>query len=180
MGVGCKDSMGGIIEVYAIKADYVDDVVLDSSADSSTYHMITAISTKAVDSSNPEHFKTFKVRRQTSSLTSTMTTDEAIGTFSVQSDLALQFTKMSTYKSEQLMGLLTEDLAVIVKDRNQKLWYLGYESPVTASAGTAQTGVAMGDLSGYNVTLTDISRRMPYEVVPTAIESILDEAPAGE
>lgn len=178
LGVGCKDSMGGIKEVYAIKHDDVVSVTVSTSGD--TKGMISAITTKTVSSASMK-FKTFKFRKQTSSFTSTMNIDEAIGTFSISTDLNLQFTKMTTLKNNEIMGLLYEGLAVIVKDQNNKYWYLGYDNPVTSTAGTAQSGTAIGDLNGYNVTLNDISNRLPYEVDPELITSTLvDEAPVGD
>lgn len=171
INVGCKDSMGGIKEVYAIKAENVTGVTVDAST-----NMIDDISV-----TTGEKFKTYKVRKQTSSMTSTFSTDDAVGTFSIQTDLALQFTKMTTKRNEELMGLLVEDLVILAKDQNDRTWYLGKDNGVTASAGTAQTGQAMGDLNGYNVTLTDISRRLPYEVDPTILTStLIDPAPTAE
>lgn len=176
LGVGCKDSMGGLKEVYIIKHDYITSVTVG------TGNMITAISTKTLASStDPEKFKTYQFRKQTSSFSSNLTSDETVGTFSVQTDLSLQFTKMTTLKSTELMGILLEGLAVIVKDQNNKYWYLGYDNYVYASSGTAQSGTAIGDLNGYNITLTDISNRFPYEVDPDIItSSLVDDVPLGD
>ncbi len=63
---------------------------------------------------------------------------------------------------------------VIVKDANGKLWYLGYNEPVTATAGTGQTGTAATDGNNYQITLTDQSDTYPYEVDEKALAAVID------
>jgi hypothetical protein len=43
---------------------------------------------------------------------------------------------------------------VIVLDNNGRYWLLGAANGLEASAGTAGTGTAFGDRSGYEMTLT--------------------------
>lgn len=160
INVGCKDHMGGIKEVYLIKDADVTSVV---AADG-------AISTITLGESAT--FKTYKFRKGTSQFTSTMTTDEAAGTLSVQTDLALQFSTMETSKRLEIMAMCMESLKGIVLDSNGKYWFLGYDFPISASAATGQTGTAFSDFGGYNVTLTDNSKEFPYEVPASVIEEI--------
>lgn len=160
INVGCKDHMGGIKEVYLIKDA---DVTSVAAADG-------AISTITLGESAT--FKTYKFRKGTSQFTSTMTTDEAAGTLSVQTDLALQFSTMETSKRLEIMAMCMESLKGIVLDSNGKYWFLGYDFPISASAATGQTGTAFSDFGGYNVTLTDNSKEFPYEVPASVIEEI--------
>jgi hypothetical protein len=87
--------------------------------------------------------------------------------------------KMETSKRLQMMALLMNECVAIVKDCNGKYWYLGYDNPLEASAGTASTGTANTDLNGYDITLTDTSRELPYEVDSTALASIIEDAPVS-
>lgn len=168
IGLGCKDNMGGIKEVYLIKADDITGVTV-------TENQISEI-TLAEGTS----FKTYRFRKGTSQFTSTMTTDEAAGTLSFQTDLALQFTKMETAKRLEIMAMCMDSMKAIVLDSNGKYWFLGYDFPVTASAGTGQTGTNFGDFGGYNVTLTDNSKELPYEITTEAIAAItIDAAPVA-
>ena len=168
IGLGCKDNMGGIKEVYLIKEDDFASVTVAEG-------QISEI-TLAEGAS----FKTYKFRKGTSQFTSTMTTDEAAGTLSVQTDLALQFSKMETAKRLEIMAMCMDSMKAIVLDSNGKYWLLGYDFPVTASAATGQTGTNFGDFGGYNVTLTDNSKEFPYEIPATVIEGLeITPAPAA-
>lgn len=163
----CKDNMGGIKEVYIIKNADVTSVTLNTEE--------SQISTITV--AENAKFKTYKFRKGTASMTSTASSDEAIGNFSVSTELSLQFSKMETSKRLEIMALCLEDVVVIVLDFNGKYWYLGYDFPVSATAATAQTGTAATDLNGYNITLTDTSAEFPFEVSASSISSLIQAAP---
>ena len=167
IGLGCKDNMGGIKEVYLIKEDDITSITVAEGAVS------------AITLTEGASFKTYKFRKGTSQFTSTMTTDEAAGTLSVQTDLALQFSKMETSKRLEIMAMCMDSMKAIVLDSNGKYWLLGYDFPVTASAATGQTGTNFGDFGGYNVTLTDNSKEFPYEIPATVMEEVeITAAPA--
>ena len=167
IGLGCKDNMGGIKEVYLIKEDDITSITVAEGAVS------------AITLAEGASFKTYKFRKGTSQFTSTMTTDEAAGTLSVQTDLALQFSKMETSKRLEIMAMCMDSMKAIVLDSNDKYWLLGYDFPVTASAATGQTGTNFGDFGGYNVTLTDNSKEFPYEIPATVMEEVeITAAPA--
>ena len=167
IGLGCKDSMGGIKEVYLIKEEEVTSVTLDTEG--AAISAISCISTAS--------WKTYKFRKGTSQFTSTMTTDEAAGTLSVQTDLELQFSKQETSKRLEIMAMCMDSLKGIVLDSNGKYWFLGMDYPISASAATGQSGTAFEDFGGYNVTLTDNSRQFPFEV-PESVIATLTIAPA--
>ena len=165
IGLGCKDHMGGIKEVYLIKDSEVTNVTLNE--DKSAIESIT-LETSA-------KFKTYKFRKGTSQFTSTMTTDEAIGTLSVQTDLALQFSTMETAKRLEIMAMCMDSMKGIVLDSNGKYWFLGYDFPISASAATGQTGTAFADFGGYNVTLTDNSKEFPFEIPASVMETLKEK-----
>lgn len=167
IGLGCKDHMGGIKEVYLIKEADVKTITVTEGA-------VSAIELEASAS-----FKTYRFRKGTSQFTSTMTTDEAAGTLSVQTDLALQFSTMDTAKRLEIMAMCMDSMKGIVLDSNGKYWLLGYDFPISASAATGQTGTAFSDFGGYNVTLTDNSKEFPYEIPASVIEGLeITPAPA--
>ena len=168
IALGCKDTMGGIKEVYIIKSGDVKKVELNTEQ--------SQIAT--IETETSAKFKTYKFRKGTASMTSTAASDEAIGNFSVSTELALQFSKMETSKRLEIMALCLEDVAVIVLDWNGKYWYLGREFPVTATAATGVTGTAATDLNGYTVTLTDTASEFPFEVPAEIVEPLIQAAPA--
>lgn len=154
--------MGGIAEVWITNHDAVSDVTVDEN-------IISAIS--LADSAK---FKRYFFRRGTGSMTSTYSLDPASGANFVTTDLALQFNKMETAKRIEMSALAVSELAIIVKDNNGKYWYLGYNNPVTASAGDGATGQAFTDANKYGITLQDVSLQLPYEVSAEALDAIVD------
>ena len=177
--IPCKDNMGGIKEVYIAKTTDVakkelndTEITIDDNTKIKEESQIATIDMKA-----GTKFNTYKFRKGTASMTSTAASDEAIGNFSVTTELALQFSKMETSKRLEIMAMCLEDIEVIVLDFNGRYWYLGYDFPVTATAATAQTGQAATDLNGYNITLSDTSAEFPYEVPAAVVKDLIKEAP---
>jgi len=154
----CSTSMGGLKEVYI--ANY-DDVTATTITDGE----ITAI-TMASGST----FKKYQFRRNTANMTSTLAVDPANGS-TVSTDVVMSFLKQETTKRIEISALSVGELVVLVKDANDKLWYLGKDFPVMASAGTGESGTNYTDGNRYSITLQDNSMDWPYEV---------KVAPAGE
>lgn len=155
----CQPSKGGIVEVYI--ANHTD---VTPSLGEGKISGVTVASGAS--------FYKYEFRRNTGSLTSTLNVDAAAGTSYVTSELILQFSKMDTQKRIEIAALSLGDLAVIVKDANGIYWYLGYNAPVNASAGTGQTGTNAGDGNFYQITLSDESDSYPYEVLASVAEGL--------
>lgn len=153
LGRTCDTSIGGINEVYI--ANYEDVSAVAYSTDNSEITGITMTS--------GAKFKKYWFRKGTGSLTKTLNISEN-GSNYVQSDLVLQFDKMETRKRIEMAALAVGDLAVLVKDANGKVWFLGEQSPVRASAGDGQTGTARSDGNRYTITLQDENGSFPKEV----------------
>ena len=168
MGLDCRESVGGIKEVYILgdRSEATVTVAADGSA-------ITGITLKA----DSDKFLPYKFRKQTGSMVSTINTSEENGTTFVQTDVALVFHKMEAKKRLEISALMVGDCAMLVKDGNNKYWYLGYDEPVTLTAGTAGTGTAKGDKNGYDLTLTDLSNSLPYEVSEAIATTIIGTLP---
>lgn len=167
IALSCKDTMGGLKEVYIIK--YADITAKTLNTEESQIASLTL--------AESAKFKTYKFRKGTASMVSTAASDDTIGNFSVSTELSLQFSKMETSKRLEIMGLCLEDVAVVALDWNGKYWFLGYDFPVTATAATAQSGTASSDLNGYNVTLTDTSAEFPFEVPESVMTELIQAAP---
>lgn len=155
--VGCKDNMGGIKAVYIA---LTSDVSLPYKNYTTTDEMITDMK------GEQDSFTKYEFRKQTGGMTSTMTVDDTVGTQYWTTEVTLQFSKMETSKSLEINALCIADTYVIVQDSNNKFWFLGWDNPVSATAATAQAGTAYGDLNGYTITLSDMSKQLPYEVSP--------------
>ena len=157
----CSPSMGGITEVLLANREDVSAV----TANSGKISEITMASSAK--------FKKYSFARNTGSMTSTYTIDQASGVKYVTTDLLLPFNRMETAKRVEISALAVNDLVAIVKDANGIYWYLGYDEPVNASAGDGQTGTARGDANRYTITLQDNSKEMPMEVDSTIIAALI-------
>ena len=164
IAVECGNNVGGIKRVIAQNfADVAGVTVTDGK--------ITAFTMAAAA---PEA-ATFDFRKQTGSLSSEYTIDDAAGVKYVTNTLSLRFAKMDTAKRTAFMAMANGELALIVLDNNGKYWYLGKDAAVTLSAGTGNTGTAFGDANEYAPSLADMSAEMPYEVAAAAVETFINE-----
>lgn len=160
----CKEtSFGGIKEVLIALYDDVAKTNVDSST-----HLLTP--TMVIGTT----FKQYKLLKSTGSLTSTLNTSETTTSY-FTNEVTLQFMKMETSKRLEIMALMMSACAVIVKDANDKYWYLGKDNYVECTAGSAQTGTASSDSNHYELTLSDTSAELPYEVDATVIPALLGE-----
>ena len=160
----CKEtSFGGIKEVLIAPYDDVASVSVASG---------TNLLTPTMESD--KKFKQYKLLKSTGGLTSTLNTSETSASY-FTNEVTLQFMKMETSKRMEIMALMMSSCAVIVKDSNNKYWYLGKDNYVECSAGTATTGTATSDANHYELTLSDTSSELPYEVDASVIASITDE-----
>ena len=159
----CKESsFGGIKEVFVAPFEDITSVSVDSGT--SVITGITMASGKT--------FSEYKLLKNTGSLTSTLNTSDTSASY-FTNEVTLQFMKMETTKRLEIMALMLTSCAVIVKDANNKYWYLGKDNYVDCTAGSAQTGTAASDANHYELTLTDTSAELPYEVNASVISSIV-------
>lgn len=157
----CSPSMGGILEAYFANKEDVQEVTLAED-------MINAITM-----ADTKKFVKFQFAKNTGSMSSTYTIDPTTGVRYVTTDLVLVFNRMETAKRVAITALAQNDLVAIVKDANNKYWFLGYNEAVTATTGDGLTGTARGDRNGYSVTLQDNSYEMPYEVDPGIVAALV-------
>lgn len=161
--LSCNTSLGGIKEAYIANYSDVTAKTLDTESG-----VITAL-----EMGEGATFKNYAFRKQTGSMTSTLNVDETNGVNYVSTELSLVFTKLETVKRVEMTALSQGQLAVIVKDSNNKYWYLGYDDYVSATAGTAETGVSKGDRNAYTLTLRDESDTYPYEITEEAVLAVI-------
>lgn len=175
----CSHSLGGIKTVYIANYNDVTDIKYNASTGSTTGSTSGATYTgdtiTGITMASGTTFKPYQFRKQTGSLTSTLTVDETAGVNYVSTELSLVFTKMETKKRLELSALSVGQLAVIVEDSNGTFWYLGKDDYVSVSAGGGQTGTAKGDGNNYTLTLRDESDTYPYEITKEAVESVIEK-----
>lgn len=164
MNVTCKEnSFGGIKEVLIAPYEDVASVSVATG---------TSLLTPTMESG--KKFKQYKLLKSTGGLTSTLNTSETTASY-FTNEVTLQFMKMETAKRIEIMALMMTACAVIVRDANDKYWYLGKDNYVECSAGSATTGTSTSDSNHYELTLSDTSSELPYEVDASVISTIVDE-----
>lgn len=147
----CLPSMGGLKMVYI--ANYSDVASIT----------VTDGEVTAITMASSAKFKKYYFRRNTASMTSTLNVDVANGS-SVSTDVSLSFLRQETAKRIEISALSIGELVLLVEDANGKVWYLGKDMAVMASAGGAETGTNYTDGNKYTITLQDNSMDYPYEV----------------
>ena len=158
IGFDCNANLAGIKEVYIT---YYDNVSVEGAINYSA-HTISAATL-----SGDAKWYTYEFARNTGSLNSTLTKDEANGTRYYTNTLELVFNKLTAAKHLEVMALAAEKLAVIVVDNNGKKWFLGADQYVSGSAEEAGTGTAADDRNGYTVTIDGTSAYLPFEFTGT-------------
>lgn len=156
----CDNNIGGIKRAWG---SCFDEAGIPTIADG----MITALG----DTTN---WHLYEFRKETGSVTTTLTKDDTVGSLYYSSDIVFQFAKQETIKRIEVMAIAQGDTAWIIEDNNGQFWYFGLDFPVTLTDGTAETGTAFADFNGYNLTLNDVQRQLPYEIDPTAMQPIIN------
>lgn len=154
----CETNLAGIKNAYIAEYEGVVSVGISGGSVDNTY-IVTAI-TMTGDSK----FYAYHFAKQTGSLTSTLTKDEANGTRYFTNVAALQFSKLEARKHLEFSALAADPVALVIEDNNGKFWYVGYDSYASATEGTAQTGQGFDDLNGYNISLSAQSAYLPIEI----------------
>lgn len=154
----CETNLAGIKKAYIANYENVASVAI-SGTDVENSYIVSGITMAA-----GKKFYAYNFAKQTGSLTSTLTKDEANGTKYYTNVAALQFSKMEARKHLEFSALAADPTALIVEDNNGKRWYIGYDSYASATEGTAQTGQSFDDLNGYNISLSAQSAYLPIEI----------------
>ena len=142
--LGCRDSIGGI------KAIYVQPINATGSVNTNGSGLVTGFTPTSVSGSWFE----YDLTKATSSMTETLNASVENGTLFYTPEVTFTINKLQVAVRNELRLLARNRLLVIVQDNNNRYWLLGAANGLEASAGTAGTGTAFGDRSGYEMTLT--------------------------
>lgn len=137
----CKDSVGGIKAVWFADYGTLGTLTIDG-----TDGELTAIS------GSPDLFR-YDVKGN-SSMEQTINADRANGTSFYTQTLNLTLTKLDLGTRFELIDVVRARPHVFVEDYNGNYFLLGAVHGCEATGGTIVTGAAMGDLSGFTLTMT--------------------------
>ena len=163
----CQTNLGGIVEAYFGGFGQFDITL-------NTGHTHTVSAMTAVSGASDGKLYKYEFARQTGSLTSTITVDEANGVRYYTNSVTLQFNRLKASKHVEVEALAAGQLVGIFKDSNGKYWLVGYDSYLSATEAQAQSGQAYGDLNGYTTTLSQMSAHLPYEIDYATFSALID------
>ena len=144
----CKDSVGGLTKVYF--ADFGDFSISDVTYASGSGE-ITAIA-------NGGTIFQYDLKG-TSSFEQTITSSRENGTTFYDQVLTLSFKKLDKETHDEIALLATSRPKVFVEDNNGNVFVGGLEYGMDCNGGSIVTGAAMGDLSGYTLTLQGMEKK---------------------
>ena len=139
--VPCKDSVGGIKAAY-----FADFGTMGTNT-------IVAGEVTAFGAASPDlDFFKYDVKGN-SSLEQTITSSRENGTVFYEQTLNLTLTKLDLATQQELIEVVKARPHVMVEDYNGNFLLVGAVNGADCSGGTIVTGAAMGDLSGFTLTM---------------------------
>lgn len=157
----CRDSVGGVVEIYFIEEGNVSAIVEASGN-------VTTITKEA-----GKVFRKYEQDQDTAFFVENLNSNVQNGTMFYQQELTIVLNKMQTNTRNELLLLNKNRLIAIVKDANGAYWLLGKTRFLHATAGNSGTGTASGDRNGYTFTYTAMEPAMAPSVDASIIAGLL-------
>ena len=148
----CDGSVGGIKRILLANVDDIKTVLVDE----------TTQKIKQITLETGKKFEQWLFRKNTGSYNSSIERDMAIGTQTVTTECSLQFSRAEAQKRLDIQSAINASCVVIIEDMYSEYLYLGLENDVTISSATMQSGTATSDLSGFQLTFTDLATELPH------------------
>ena len=159
----CRDSLGGLTEVYFIEASNI-----------TSYTEASGVITALVKAAGKRFYK-YELVKGTSSFVENINSSVENGTIFYQQELTLILNKLQVNTRNEILLLAKNLLDVVAKDNNGNFWYLGLTRGMDVTAGSGQSGTAEGDRSGYTLTFTGKEPAMAHSVA-SGVSSVLTTA----
>lgn len=152
--LGDKTKVGGLKAVY-----FADFGTLGATTIAAGE--ITAVA------GTPDFFK-YEIKGS-SSLETTINSSRENGTTFYTTTLNLTLPILDKATQEEIKILATARPHVAVEDYNGKFFLVGLENGAEVNGGTIVTGAAMGDMSGFTLTMEAMEKAPPFFVTPTVV-----------
>lgn len=144
----CKDSVGGIKNIY-----FVDFGKLGTVSYDSTHTDVVDNLTGTTIGGTANSITAYKYEiKGASSLEQTVTSSRETGTTFYDQTLSITLKKLSAADNKELKLLSYGRPHILVEDYNSNVMLMGLENGADVNGGTVVTGSSMGELSGYTLT----------------------------
>jgi len=142
----CKDSVGGLNAIYFVNYGDLGAITYDVT------------NTDVIDgvAGTPSAYK-YELKG-TSTFTQNIQSSRDNGTTAFEQVLEVTLKKLSIADHKEIKLLSYGRPHVLIEDNNGNVFVAGLEHGMDVTGGTVVTGAAMGDLSGYTLTLTGMEK----------------------
>jgi len=156
----CKDSVGGVDKIWLVEYEAVSSYTSASGEIS------------ALTLNGGKAFFKYELPKDTASFTNTITPSVENGTVFNSTELNIKLRKLSTAKRNEVKLLSVARLVAIVKTNAGDYWAMGLGRGMDMTAGSAMTGVALGDMTGFDLTFTHAEKEPPQIVQSGVLTSL--------
>ena len=153
--LNCKDSVGGLKNVYFIKSKESEWTLTEDEI--STY----------TGSASAYKYEL----KGNSTFEQTITSSRENGTVFYEQVLNLTLPKLSAVDNKAIKLLTWDNPQVLVEDYNGNIFLVGLQNGADVTGGTIVTGGAMGDMSGYTLTLSAMEK-IPANFLDDTLSSV--------
>lgn len=151
----CKDSVGGLKNVYIINFEDTNYTPTDGSVAGVSVQLLTKV---GLASGTPVNAYKFELKGNSSYVENLQASREN-GTLAFEQVLELQLKKLTKESHKEIKALSFGRPHIIVEDYNQNFFLAGKEHGMEVTGGTIVTGTAMTDMSGYTLSFTGMERK---------------------
>ena len=152
--VDCKDQIGGLKKIFFTQS-YCSDIRA-----SATFNGTNALQMDTAGFANWDIYGgstvnvfQYDLRPNLSSVTVNINSDPATGTTFFEQTLSLTLQKLTVAQTNELKLISYNRSQVFVLDNNDNVFLLGMDNGCDISGGTAVTGAAKGDMTGFTLEL---------------------------
>lgn len=157
----CNSNRPGVEEIYLFNHG---DVTLTPA----TPYDATGVPTAG---SGAKVFK-YELPKNTASLSSPMTFSDD-GQVTYTNTIVMQFNRLEAAKHAEISAIAYGYIDAIVKDKNGKYWFVGYDEYLAPTDGNAETGTTSSDRNGYSLTLASESAYLPFEISKSDFDTVI-------
>jgi hypothetical protein len=144
----CKSAVGGLKSIYFSNYDATNIADLTPSAGEITFN-------------GSEEFYQYEIKGN-SSLETAINSSRENGTTFYESTLSATFTFLDKATQEEIKLLAAGRPQIVIEDYNGNFFLVGKDHGAEVTGGSIATGAAMGDLSGFTLTLTAQETAPPF------------------
>ena len=152
--VDCKDQIGGLKKIFFTES-YCSDIRASATFNgTNVLQMDTAgFANWDIYGGSTVNVFQYDLRPNLSSVTVNINSDPATGTTFFEQTLSLTLQKLTVAQTNELKLISYNRSQIFVLDNNDNVFLLGMDNGCDISGGTAVTGAAKGDMTGYTLEL---------------------------